>query len=525
MTKPYSSHHFIANCFIAGNIKGEWSTRIGFATQTALQSYTVEFEKKAQEETDRYIDLVEKSIKDLIKDEVKSQLPRILPKEVSNFAILVIQGAINKSLENVILARSSSQSKSTYEAATSLIEFVLKKILLDKIQKSKSYQAAQNTKNSIMYWSNLTSSTRTSLIPMEPEFEVADSDMPQNQIGNLGNDDEEPMREVTSKHDSFTKPKQPQNPTDPDWNVCMTLQLGPIQSWLITLARTTDKPSKTFDELMSTPINFFAYIMNDLNITNMMQETLLGPAFKLIKGTRTNFAELGYDFEECYKALSEKLYWDNPEGGDYPFDLTKPLPLFMNRNHQMKHGYGYLRDIEVQRADNKLYIFKEGDFPRLRINDIEDMLILFVQNRLTNLSGDDVPNVNVYQKHGYSKESQRSSTGSPKLPKKDQHYQARNYQTQHQEKRPIHSTYKTLNDSFLLTTKGETEHQSDTKVFTMMMEILLEPTSNKLLKDSILQVGNPVKEILIKLNQPDPRSILMDSKIHIKMEMEVPGSS
>nr|GFB04065.1 hypothetical protein [Tanacetum cinerariifolium] len=24
MTKPYSSHYFIANCFIAGNIKGEW---------------------------------------------------------------------------------------------------------------------------------------------------------------------------------------------------------------------------------------------------------------------------------------------------------------------------------------------------------------------------------------------------------------------------------------------------------------------------------------------------------------------
>ncbi|GJZ23359.1 hypothetical protein Tco_0560818 [Tanacetum coccineum] len=33
---------------------------------------------------------------------------------------------------------------------------------------------------------------------------------------------------------------------------------------------------------------------------------------------------------------------------------------------------------------------KEGDFPRLHINDIEDMLILIVQNMLTNLSGDDV---------------------------------------------------------------------------------------------------------------------------------------
>ncbi|GKA31172.1 hypothetical protein Tco_0717477 [Tanacetum coccineum] len=156
---------------------------------------------------------------------------------------------------------------------------------------------------------------------------------------------------------------------------------------------------------------------------------------------------------------------DNPEGGDYPFDLTKPLPLVMNRNHQMKkatqyhlqgiedmvpniwtpvkvaydkyalwgishwrqqcktfyeyarglksrhdvystkhilavnrvedmqkHRYGYMREIEVRRADNELYTFKEGDFPRLRINDIEDMLILVVHNRLTKLSGDDVSN-------------------------------------------------------------------------------------------------------------------------------------
>ncbi|GJS83432.1 hypothetical protein Tco_0749973 [Tanacetum coccineum] len=33
--------------------------------------------------------------------------------------------------------------------------------------------------------------------------------------------------------------------------------------------------------------------------------------------------------------------------------------------------------------------------------------------------------------------------------------------------------------------------------------------------------GNPVKEILLKLNLPDHRSILTDSKIHIKMDMEI----
>ncbi|GJT19627.1 hypothetical protein Tco_0878333 [Tanacetum coccineum] len=68
-----------------------------------------------------------------------------------------------------------------------------------------------------------------------------------------------------------------------------TLQQGPTQSWLMTLASTADKLSKTFDELMSTPIDFSMYIMNSLKITNLSQETLLGPAFKLLKGTRTNF--------------------------------------------------------------------------------------------------------------------------------------------------------------------------------------------------------------------------------------------
>ncbi|GJT83408.1 hypothetical protein Tco_1057750 [Tanacetum coccineum] len=42
-----------------------------------------------------------------------------------------------------------------------------------------------------------------------------------------------------------------------------------------------------------------------------------------------------------------------------------------------------------RRANIDLYRFKEGDFPRLHINDIENMLLLLVHNRLKNLSGDD----------------------------------------------------------------------------------------------------------------------------------------
>nr|GEV22663.1 hypothetical protein [Tanacetum cinerariifolium] len=139
-----------------------------------------------------------------------------------------------------------------------------------------------------------------------------------------------------------------------------------------------------------------------------------GPAFRLLKGTLSNYVELEYDFEECYKALSEKLDWENPKGDDYPFDLSKPLPLITHGNHQsvpveffINNDLKYLQggistmtyttfttktkaarydllgikdmvphiwspvkvaydkdalwEIMVRRADNKLYKFKEGD--------------------------------------------------------------------------------------------------------------------------------------------------------------------
>nr|GEX71141.1 hypothetical protein [Tanacetum cinerariifolium] len=104
----------------------------------------------------------------------------------------------------------------------------------------------------------------------------------------------------------------------------------------MTLPASTsiDKSLKEFDELMSTLIDFSSYILNGLKIKNLTQEILLGPAFRLLKGTLSNYAELEYDFKECYKALLENLDWDNPKGDDYPFDLFKPLPLITRGNRQ-----------------------------------------------------------------------------------------------------------------------------------------------------------------------------------------------
>nr|GEW18145.1 retrovirus-related Pol polyprotein from transposon TNT 1-94 [Tanacetum cinerariifolium] len=351
-------------------------------------------------------------------------------------------------------ANKSSQPQSLYEAAASLTEFELKKILIDKMEKSESYLAAPEHTECYDGLIKSYEIDKTLFSTYDKVYSLKrsrkDKDKDKYEEPSAGSDRGLKKRKITKDAKPTKGPKAKESKSDSSKGTqSLSKSFG---KWLMKLASSAGKQSKTFDELMSTPIDFSAYIMNGLNITNLTQETLLGPVFKLFKCTHTNYAELAYDFEECYKALSEKLDWENPKGGDYSFDLTKPIALVKIRNRQKvpvdyffnndlndleggilsishwrdqrknfygyaqglesthdvystkrilvvtqvkvmrKHRYRYMREIEVQRADNDLYTFKEGDLPRLHINDIEDMLILIVQNRLTNLLGDDVSN-------------------------------------------------------------------------------------------------------------------------------------
>ncbi|GKD85425.1 hypothetical protein Tco_1356579 [Tanacetum coccineum] len=61
------------------------------------------------------------------------------------------------------------------------------------------------------------------------------------------------------------------------------------------------------------------------------------------------------------------------------------------------------------------------------------------------------------------------------------------------------------------------EHQSDTKVLTMKMEILLEPTSNKLLVGSVLRIrkaknGDGVHLVPVESNSPPMATLMLPSK-------------
>nr|GEY01356.1 hypothetical protein [Tanacetum cinerariifolium] len=170
---------------------------------------------------------------------------------------------------------------------------------------------------------------------------------------------------------------------------------------------------------------------------HLAPELLAGPTYELMNRSCKSLVELESFLEEVYKATTDQLDWVNPEGHQYPHNLLKPLPLIPNSrghcdilfdyfiNNDLEYlcggassrkyttsvtkikaaDYGHIKWIEdlvphtrlwsvtttsiwitVCRDDDKLYKFKEADFERLRIQDIEDMLLLLVQGKLTNLT-------------------------------------------------------------------------------------------------------------------------------------------
>ncbi|GKB13133.1 hypothetical protein Tco_0847056 [Tanacetum coccineum] len=160
----------------------------------------------------------------------------------------------------------------------------------------------------------------------------------------IGFTDDQPNEETSQLPDCFLKPTKPPTP-DRDWSKTLPDAHGPVQPWLSSLAQMED-PRESID----TPLEFPAFVMNRLKVDTLTPELLAGPTFELMKGSCKSLVKLEYFFEEVYKATTDQLDWNNPEDND------------------------------------KLYKFKEGDFNRLRIQDIEDILLLLVQGKLTNLT-------------------------------------------------------------------------------------------------------------------------------------------
>ncbi|GKA14597.1 hypothetical protein Tco_0694243 [Tanacetum coccineum] len=140
--------------------------------------------------------------------------------------------------------------------------------------------------------------------------------------------------------------QQPTRLPSPDhaWNKSVPAVHETVQPWLSNLARRQD-PRESFDELTDNTFDFSAFVMNRYN-------------FYAFRPTRESTRDV-YSKRRIIAVTKVEI-----------------------SNGKLQH----LDWITVRRDDDVLYKFKEGDFHRLRIQDIEDMLLLLVQGKVTNLN-------------------------------------------------------------------------------------------------------------------------------------------
>ncbi|GKE70542.1 hypothetical protein Tco_1528614, partial [Tanacetum coccineum] len=229
----------------------------------------------------------------------------------------------------VVLTRSSSQPTSTYEVAVSLSEFELTTILIDKVEKNKSYDKADykkklydalvdsyNTdkdlfdsygevfslKRNIRLKAKKSSSTSKDASQSQHKSSgkcahaeeqihiVEDLGMQQDQEFVIGDNDEQPTDKEVTKADWFKKPERPLTP-DPDWSKRQQVDFRPPHTWISQVAHAEEPPT-SFDELNDTSFDFSAFVINWLKIPNLTQEILVGPAFNLLKEIKAATYEL-----------------------------------------------------------------------------------------------------------------------------------------------------------------------------------------------------------------------------------------
>nr|GEV77731.1 zinc finger, CCHC-type [Tanacetum cinerariifolium] len=558
-----------------------------------------------------------------------------------------IEKNVNEQLEAEVLTRSSNSSNTSYAVAADLSEMELKKILIKKIESNKYIHRSDEQRN---LYKALVDAYDCDKIILDTYGDTVTlkrrrDDANKDEKPSAGSDRGSKRRREGKEPESTSAPKEKATKTTgkstqrSKSHQKTASEFAPAEE-PVDLAKQANSRS-SFNELMDTPVDILTFLMNRIKVDTLTFEFLAGPTYELMKGLCKSLVELEFFLEEVYKATTNQLDQNNPEGQQYLHNLLKPLPLIPNSQgrHVIPFDHFINNDLEYLHggASNRKYTTfvtktKAADYGHIKW--IEDLFYEFAVNRESardvyskrriitvtnfrlsngiitsiligsrcvemmtsytsskkatsrgftfktlkicvesyqkklNLTKPDTYRSDLKRKEAYIAysnpkgfiyqnkdkqnrlmqidELQKFNDGTlndvptaldDRLKAKDKEDHAKSGKvrwweilrgrlqdatTDHMIYHMMSLSYKgysnqtRANDKAMfvpplycqlfqcrtLKDRGE-EHQSDTKVFIMKMEILLESTSNKLSKDSILQAGNPVKEILLKLNLPD----------------------
>ncbi|GKC21120.1 hypothetical protein Tco_1023270 [Tanacetum coccineum] len=367
---------------ISGIVDNYLMSKMKDVVNVVVQLKSNKLREEAQTENDEFLKQIDSNIKTIIKDQVKAQVSKIMPR---------VEKYVTESLGAEVLAISSNQPQTSYAAVASLSEFELKKILIDKIKENKSMNRSDIQKN--LYITLIESyNSNKDLFPSYGDvvtLKRGRNDQDKEEEPSAGSNrgikqkrsgKEESSKEATQKESKSTssskgasgsQPKSSgksaqaeehgirvddlEEPLHQEFNtrnddISHVREIIDVDErlWNLLGSQTPDRTQSLFNEFVATLIDISAFITNRLKLNNLAQDVLTGPTYDLMKGTCKSVVELKYHLEEVFKVTNDQLDWHNPEGRPYPYDLSKTLPLNQNARGRQVIPFDYFINNDLE---------------------------------------------------------------------------------------------------------------------------------------------------------------------------------
>nr|GEU59781.1 hypothetical protein [Tanacetum cinerariifolium] len=298
---------------ILGIIDKYLDHRMNEAMKVAVQLQSDRLRDEAQAENEDFLNKldenIQKIIKEQVKEQVKAQVSKTLPK---------IKKTVKEQLEPEIKSNKSihrsDKQKNLYKSLVDAYE--CDKLILDTCGDTVTLKRRRDDEDKDEEPSaGSNRGSKRSRAGKEPESISDPKEKTSKTIGKS-------TKGSKSHHKSASKSA----PTEEPMHTIKDLEEPTHQEFdTVNLARKDDSRT-SFDELMDTPLDFSAFVMNRLKVDTLTPELLVDPTYELMKGLCKSLVELEFFLEEVYKATTDQLDWNNPEGQQYLHDLQKPLP-------------------------------------------------------------------------------------------------------------------------------------------------------------------------------------------------------
>ncbi|GJZ65056.1 hypothetical protein Tco_0621752 [Tanacetum coccineum] len=400
-----------------------------------------------------------------------------------------IEKMVNEQLEAEVPTCSSNESKTSHAVAANLSEPELKKILIDKMERNKSIHRSNEQTN---LYNALVEDYESDKLILETYGETVTFKRRREDEDK----DEEPSAGLNRGSKRRRAGKEPESTSalkEKTTKLSGKSNEGSKSSHKSAGVTEDQAETSHFPDWFQKP-DKLPSPASDWNKTLPAAHGSTQPWLSILARKED---------PQVYKATTEQLDWINPEDQQYPYDSRKPLPLIPNSrgrrvipfDHFINNDLEYLSGgVSSRKYATSVTKTKAADYGHIKW--IEDL----VPNIMWS------PVLVDYDKHAL--------WGISHWGRKRQ--QLYGFVVNRESARDVYSKRRIIAVTKLEIVEWQNYKHLDWIIVRKLTNLTVEECQafNVSLRILDTSAGNPVKEILLKLNLPDHKSILMDSKVN-----------